>query len=108
MKDQEKILQVVLLSVIVNLALNYFVTKSIDPISAVIYFFLTYGLIKIFNVTKLDKKGYFLFGIIISVVYNVGFMMFGFFTISYLNIMLAGLQQGMLTYLTAILIGGRK
>jgi O-antigen/teichoic acid export membrane protein len=108
MKDQEKIMQIVLISVIANLLLNYFITKSMDPLSSVIYFFLTFALIKVFNIRKMKSKNYLLFGIIISLVYNVGFMMLGFFTVSYLNIIYAALQQGVLTLFTAKLIGGSK
>ena len=103
----DKKTKIVMISVVANLLLLYFFINAFEFISAAIYLGLAFAVIKSAKFNNMKASSYFIMGALISATYNVGLSTLGLFSVATTFIVLAAIQQGLLTFITSKVMGAK-
>jgi len=96
--------KVVLTSLLINLVVLYLFNHFFSITSSLIYFGIGIVLVFFAGIFKEFKDQYFLFGLLISLKYNILGLAMGWFSITSLSMAFACVQQGVITWLTSKVI----
>ncbi len=102
-----KISKLVVVSLIVNLLILYFISGIFDIGSSILYILLGIIFINTFRFKKIKIEHYFISGGIIAIIYNLLFSLMNFFDVTLIFMATSALQQGIVTFLVAK-VGGIK
>lgn len=102
--------KIILASVAINLILLFIIYKNFDFITTITYavFALIVARVAYSSNKKMKPIQYFAAGLAIPVLYNWGLMLLGVFGVTTWFIVMAALQQGIITFITSKVFGVRK
>lgn len=99
---------ILMISALAMLLVNFLVNKSFDVISALAYVVLAalFGAV----ISKVDhsSSNYLLYGALLSLIYNLSFSLAGVFVVTNIFIVFAAIQQALLAFVSAEIVGGGK
>lgn len=91
-------------SIVANLALIWRLTGAFDLVSSILYLLVGIALSMVLKF-KRDGVSFFILGALTAIIYNGGGLLLGLFEASFVLLILAGLQQGIITYVLARIWG---
>ena len=103
---KKKEVQTIGISLLINIGLLYLLLKSFDLLSSILYITLGLGITYFYTKKKtLKPTQYFVMGAVISATYNGIGMVLQLFPIAISLVIIAALQQGLVTFFVAKIRG---